>query len=120
MKTFQAAANAVVSGPMPEKGHDGHGHGHGHHQHHAGHEERPFSFANAQPLKVRRVLSLAYSERLQNVALIWKNGQKGRHGAGRPFLPFRAILWSRAGYRVSHSTSKTLLKTLEISIVLLN
>ena len=50
MKTFQAAANAVVSGPMPEKGHDGHGH----HQHHAGHEERPFSFANAQPLKVRR------------------------------------------------------------------
>ena len=51
VKTFQAAANAVVSGPMPEKGHDGHGHGH--HHHHAGHEERPFSFANAQPLKVR-------------------------------------------------------------------
>ena len=49
VKTFQAAANAVVSGPMPEKGHDGHNH----HHHHAGHEERPFSFANAQPLKVR-------------------------------------------------------------------
>ena len=51
VKTFQAAANAVVSGPMPEKGHDGHDHGHYHH--HAGHEDRPFSFANAQPLKVR-------------------------------------------------------------------
>ena len=39
-----------------------------------------------------------YPARLQNVARIWKNGQNGRHGAGRPFLPFRAILWSRAGY----------------------
>ena len=39
-----------------------------------------------------------YSERLQNVARIWKNGQNGRHGAGRPFLPFRAIFWSRSEY----------------------
>ena len=37
-----------------------------------------------------------YPERLQNVARIWKNGQNGRHGAGRPFLPFRAIFWSRS------------------------
>ena len=40
-----------------------------------------------------------YSERLQNVARIWKTGQNGRHGAGRPFLPFRAIFWSRSEYR---------------------
>ena len=47
VKTFQTAANAVVSGPMPEKGHEGH-----HHHHH---EERPFTFANALPLKVRNI-----------------------------------------------------------------
>ena len=41
---------------------------------------------------------ITYPARLQNVARIWKNGQNGRHGARRPFLPFRAILWSRAGY----------------------
>ena len=44
-------------------------------------------------------INTIYSERLQNLAWIWKNGQNGRHGAGWPFLPFRAILWSRAGYR---------------------
>ena len=48
MKTFQAAANAVVSGPMPEKGHEGHQH----HHHGIREEDRRFSFANAQPLKV--------------------------------------------------------------------
>ena len=39
-----------------------------------------------------------YSERLQNVARLWKNGQNGRHGAGQPFLPFRATFWSRSEY----------------------
>ena len=52
VKTFQTAANAVVSGPMPEKGHEGH-EGHHHHHHHHHREERPFTFANALPLKVR-------------------------------------------------------------------
>ena len=45
-----------------------------------------------------------YSERLQNVTRIWKNGQNGRHRAGRPFLPFRAILCHREGYRTKSET----------------
>ena len=47
---------------------------------------------------VRQRPLLIYPARLQNVARIWKNGQNGRHGAGRPFLPFRATLCGRSEY----------------------
>ena len=53
------------------------------------------------PALIQMKSVVQYPARLQNVARIWKNGQNGRHGAGRPFLPFRAILWSRAGYSLN-------------------
>ena len=61
---------------------------------------------------------IEYSERLQDMARIWKNGQNGRHGAGRPFLPFWAIFWSRSEYmlRIYSTERNPLLLTLKISL----
>ena len=46
----------------------------------------------------QQVYPYRYRARSHNIARIWKNGQNGRDGAGRPFLPFWAIFCNRARY----------------------